>query len=64
MAIQPVLLLTFSNDQDHYLPMIVAEQKAIKHALLDQVDKNYLEIRDVQHASTEGATREMPAPTW
>lgn len=53
MAIQPVLLLTFSNDQDHYLPMIVAEQKAIKQALLDQVDKNYLEVRDVQHASTE-----------
>lgn len=33
--------------------MIVSEQKAIKQALLDFVDKNYLEIRDVQHASTE-----------
>ncbi|PHN03555.1 hypothetical protein CRP01_26515 [Flavilitoribacter nigricans DSM 23189 = NBRC 102662] len=47
------MLLTFSNDQDNYLPMIVAEQKAIKQALLDHVDKNYLELRDVQHASTE-----------
>lgn len=50
---QPVLLLAFSNDQDNYLPMIVAEQKAIKRALLDYVDKNYLELRDVQHSSTE-----------
>lgn len=53
MVHQPVLLLTFSNDQDNYLSMIVAEQKAIKTALLDHVDKNYLELRDVQHASTE-----------
>lgn len=53
MATQPVLLLTFSNDRDDYLSMIVAEQKAIKKALLDYEDNNYLEIRDVQHASTE-----------
>ena len=53
MSIQPVLLLTFSNNQDDYLSKIVAEQKAIKQALLDYVDKNYLEVRDVQHASTE-----------
>lgn len=53
MLSQPVLLFTFSNDQDNYLPMIVAEQKAIKNALLDHVDKNYLELRDVQHISTE-----------
>lgn len=53
MLTQPVLLLAFSNDQDNYLPMIVAEQKAIKTALLDYVDKNYLELRDLQHTSTE-----------
>lgn len=33
--------------------MIVQEQKAIKKALLDFADKNYLQLRDVQHASTE-----------
>lgn len=33
--------------------MIVQEQKAIKQALLDFADKNYLQLRDVQHASTE-----------
>ncbi|MCB0629013.1 MAG: CHAT domain-containing protein [Saprospiraceae bacterium] len=53
MTTQPVILLTFSNNTDDYLEMIVSEQKAIKKALLDFVDKNYLEVRDVQHASTE-----------
>lgn len=53
MTTQPVLLLTFSNHPDDYLPMIVAEQKAIKQALLDFDDKNYLQLRDLQHASTE-----------
>jgi hypothetical protein len=53
MTPQPVLLLAFSNDQDAYLSMIVEEQKAIKDSLLDYVDKNYLQLRDVQHASTE-----------
>ena len=53
MTTQPVILLTFSNNADDYLPMIVQEQKAIKKALLDFADKNYLQLRDVQHASTE-----------
>lgn len=53
MATQPIILLTFSNDEDAYLRMIVAEQKAIKKALLDFADKNYLQVRDVQRASTE-----------
>lgn len=53
MTTQPVILLTFSNHPDDYLDKIVSEQKAIKRALLDFVDNNYLEVRDVQHASTE-----------
>lgn len=53
MTTQPVLLLTFSNHPDDYLPMIIAEQKAIKQALLDFDDQNYLQLRDLQHASTE-----------
>ncbi|HKK79037.1 MAG TPA: CHAT domain-containing protein, partial [Phaeodactylibacter sp.] len=53
MTPQPVILLTFSNNRDDYLPMIVEEQKAIKGCLLDHVDKNYLQVRDLQHASTE-----------
>ena len=51
MPPQPVILLTFSNSPDDYLPMIVEEQKAIKNSLLDYVDNHYLQIRDVQHAS-------------
>jgi len=43
----------FSNNVGDYLPMIVQEQKAIKKTLLDFVDKNYLQLRDVQHASAE-----------
>lgn len=50
---QPVILLSFSNDADNYLPKIIAEQKAIKSLLLDFVDKNYLHVRDIQRASTE-----------
>ncbi len=53
MSLQPIILLTFSNDQDAYLSSIAAEQKAIKQALLDYVDQNYLQIRDVQRVSTE-----------
>lgn len=53
MTTQPVILLTFSNHPDDYLEKIVSEQKAIKQALLDFVDNNYIEVRDVQHASTE-----------
>lgn len=51
--IQPIILLTFSNNMDDYLPNIVAEQKAIKQQLLGFDDKNYLQIRDLQHATTE-----------
>lgn len=53
MPTQPIILLTFSNNVDDYLPMIEREQKAIKVALLDFADKNYLQIRDVPRASTE-----------
>lgn len=53
MNAQPVVLLAFSNKVGDYLPMIAAEQKAIKKALLDYTDRNYLQLRDVQHASTE-----------
>lgn len=53
MTKQPIILLTFSNDASDYLPMIVAEQKAIKKALLDFADQNFLQVRDVQHASAE-----------
>ena len=53
MTQHPVILLTFSNNMDDYLPQIVAEQAGIKNALLDPIDKNYLHLRDVQHASTE-----------
>lgn len=50
---QPTILLTFSNNMDDYLPNIVAEQKAIKQELLDFEDKHYLQVRDLQHATTE-----------
>ncbi len=53
MAVQPVILLAFSNNKDAYLPMIVQEQKAINKALLDFADKNYFQLRELQHASTE-----------
>ncbi|MBK6622438.1 MAG: CHAT domain-containing protein [Saprospirales bacterium] len=53
MTQHPVVLLTFSNNMDAYLPQIAAEQAGIKKALLDHSDKNYLQLRDVQHASTE-----------
>ncbi len=53
MSTQAVILLTFSNDSDDYLSKIVAEQKAIKQALLDVADKNYVRLRDVQRVSTE-----------
>lgn len=53
MSMQAVILLTFSNDSDDYLSKIVAEQKAIKQALLDVADKNYVLLRDVQRVSTE-----------
>lgn len=53
MSIQPIILLTFSNRQDSYLPFIMAEHKAIKNALLDYEDNNYLQVRDIQHTSTD-----------
>lgn len=53
MTAQPIILLTFTNHPGAYLPKIVAEQKAIKQALLDYADQNYLQVRDVEHASTE-----------
>jgi len=50
---QPFIILVFANDQDAYLPKLVAEEKAIQEALVDYADKNYLEVRQKQHTSTE-----------
>ncbi len=38
MTQHPVVLLTFSNNMDAYLPQIAAEQTGIKKALLDHAD--------------------------
>ena len=53
MLIQPVILLSFANNRDAYLASVVAEQKAIKQSLLEFDDRNYIQVRDVNHTTAE-----------
>ena len=53
MSLQPVVLLTFSNDQDAQLPMIVEEQEGIKRALLNREDQKCIRVIDTQRVSTK-----------
>jgi hypothetical protein len=51
---QPVILLTFSNDQDAYLENIVVEQKNIKkHLWAYDNNSSKILVRDVAHSSIE-----------
>ena len=50
---KPVIILTFANDKDKYLPMIVRESKNIFKSLQTHHDNGYVQVHREENTSVE-----------